>query len=180
MKPCLEHEENIGLLATDALGGKDAEALKRHLEECPACNRRYKGLRRIHESLQMLAEKEPTTPLPAGLHERIMRGCRARPATMSYEVDQSPVDVMLFLRLARRMPRPRLRQLAMTAIIARRCDLAEMVERNPGALAQWLRKADTMTCQEFERVAGKGIAGSAVATTAAASAAAAMMAACTT
>jgi len=144
------------------------------------CVRRVGFLRRVGrlstEEAQAEFDAAPRASLSADEIDRILSWVSAA----ELRARQEPEELNVLLRWTSSMPRPRLRQLVMAASIARRCDLADAVERNPRALAQWLRKGDTMTCQDFERVARKGIAGSAETTAAAASAAAAMMAACAT
>ena len=67
MRSCEDMELLINLCLDDMLPSEEVEALKAHLETCPACRERFAQLR---EMKMMLTQLEK--PVPVNLHEKIM------------------------------------------------------------------------------------------------------------
>jgi anti-sigma factor RsiW len=69
MTACDQCRENLPLYAVGALTSDEANELKRHLAECPACREELSGLSEAAAQIAMAVE--PTVP-PARLREKLL------------------------------------------------------------------------------------------------------------
>ncbi len=72
MKPCSGHKKRIVLLATRSLPEKEAESVRKHLDQCCACHQYWNEISRLCNEQFALAAHEPIRELDSRFHQRVV------------------------------------------------------------------------------------------------------------
>ncbi len=84
MKPCVENQKRIALLAVNALESSEARELRAHLEVCSGCRQYHQEIARVTTALNASAPSAETEVSEA-FHRRVANAVRAQKTTSAWE-----------------------------------------------------------------------------------------------